>query len=177
MTEDEASTQEILNQVLKDDALDDSYILRISIYFASERNEHGFLNEGQHRRISTHKGTMNLDDVLRGEVLREYKSNKSDAMKKGKEDRDEDTLVDAAPGPRDVKLTSVKKMLSGPKERKKGGEMLVMSKAPCSIDHDNLLMDTEVSESQKIRDDLRRLVRGYLHVGLSLLEMNYQSNQ
>ena len=124
---------------------------------------------------------MNLDDVLRGEVLREYKSNKSDAMlitmEKGREDRDGDTLVDGVPGSRDVKLASVKNMLSVPKERKKGGEMLVMGKAPCPVDHDDLLMDTEVSGSQEIRDDLRRLVRGYLHAGLSLLEMDYQPDQ
>lgn len=124
---------------------------------------------------------MNLDDVFRGEVLREYKSNKSDAMlttmEKGREDRDGDTLVDGVPGPRDVKLASVKNMLSVPKERKKGGEMLVMGKAPCPVDHDDLLMDTEVSGSQEIRDDLQRLVRGYLHAGLSLLEMDYQPDQ
>ncbi len=124
---------------------------------------------------------MNLDDVLRGEVLREYKSNKSDAMlttmEKGREDRDGDTLVDGVPGPRDVKLASVKNMLSVPKERKKGGEMLVMGKPPCPVDYDDLLMDTEVSGSQEIRDDLRRLVRGYLHAGLSLLEMDYQPDQ
>ena len=124
---------------------------------------------------------MNLDDVLRGEVLREYKSNKSDAMlttmEKGREDGDGDRLVDAVPGPGDVKLASVKRMLSGPKERKKGSEMLVMGKAPCSVDHDDLLMDTEVSGSQEIRDNLRRLVGGYLHAGLSLLEMDYQPNQ
>ncbi len=45
---------------------------------------------------------------------------------------------------------------SGPK---KGGKMLVMGKTPCPVDHDDLLMDTEVSGSQEIRDDLRRLVR------------------
>ncbi len=55
-----------------------------------------------------------------------------------------------------VKLASVKRMLSGPK---KGGKMLVMGKTPCPVDHDDLLMDTEVSGSQEIRDDLRRLVR------------------
>ena len=112
---------------------------------------------------------MNLDDVLRAEVLREYKSNKSDAMlttmEEGGEDWHGDTLVDG------------KKMLSGPKERKKGGEMLIMGKAPCPVDHDNLLMDTEVSGSQEIRDDLPRLVRGYLDDGLSLLEMDYQLNK
>ncbi len=56
---------------------------------------------------------MNLDDVLRGEVLREYKSNKSDAMlttmETGREDRYGDTLVDGVPGPGDAKLASVKK--------------------------------------------------------------------
>jgi hypothetical protein len=123
---------------------------------------------------------MNLDDVLRAEVLRDYKSNKSDAMlttmEKG-EDWDGDTLVDGVHGPGKAKLASVKKMLSVPKERKKGGEMLVMGKAPCPVDHDYLLMDTEVSGSQEIRDDLRRLVRGYLDDGLNLLEVDYQPNK
>ena len=111
---------------------------------------------------------MNLD-VLRGEVLREYKSNKSDAMlttmEKGREDRDGDTLVDGVAGPGDAKLASVKKTLSGPKERKKGGKMLITGKAPCPVDHDDLLTGTKVSGSQEIRDDLRRLVRGYLDDG------------
>jgi len=124
---------------------------------------------------------MNLDDVLRAEVLRDYKSNKSDAMlttmEKGGEDWDGDTLVDGVPGPGEAKLASVKKMLSGPKERKEGGEMLVMGKAPCPVDYDDLLMHTEVSGSQEIRDDLRRLVRGYLGDGLSLLEIDYQPNK
>ncbi len=69
------------------------------------------------------------------------------------------------------------RLLSGPKARKKGGEMLVMGKAPCPVDHDDLLMETEVSGSQEIRDDLRTLVRGYLDDGLSLLEMDYQPNK
>lgn len=38
-------------------------------------------------------------------------------------------------------------------------------------------IDTEVSGSQEIRDDLRRLVRGYLDDGLNLLEMDYQRNK
>ncbi len=38
-------------------------------------------------------------------------------------------------------------------------------------------MDTEVSGSQEIRDDLRRLLRGYLDAGLNLLEMDYQPNK
>ena len=124
---------------------------------------------------------MNLNDVLRGEVLREYKSNKSDAMltamEKRRKDRDEDTLVDGVPEPRYVKLAFVKNMLSVLKERKKGGEMLFMSKASCPIDYDDFLMNTEVSGSQEIRDDLRRLMRGYLHAGLSLLKMDYQPDQ
>ncbi len=41
------------------------------------------------------------------------------------------------PGPGKAKLASVKRMLSGPKERKKGGEMLVLGKAPCPVDHDD----------------------------------------
>ena len=120
---------------------------------------------------------MNLNDVLREEVLREYKSNKSDAMfttmENEREDEDGDRLVDAVPGSKNVKLAFVKRMLSGSKERKKGGEMLVMNKASCQIDHDDLLMDIEVSEFQKVQDNLRKLVRGYLHAGLSLLKMDY----
>ena len=55
--------------------------------------------------------------------------------------------------------------------------MLVMGKTLSPVDHDDLLMDIEVSGSQGIRDDLRRLVRGYLDEGLSLLEMDYQPNE
>lgn len=40
------------------------------------------------------------------------------------------------PGPGDAQLASVKKCC-GPKERKKGGEMLVMGKAPCPVDPDD----------------------------------------
>jgi hypothetical protein len=76
-------------------------------------------------------------------------------------------------GPDEAKLAFVKKMLSEPKKRKKGDEMLVMSKAFCPIDHDDLLTNTKVSKFQEIRDDLRRLVRDHLDNGLSLLEMNY----
>jgi len=119
---------------------------------------------------------MNLDDVLRAEVLRDYKFNQSDAMlttmEKGGENWDGDTFVDGVPG-LGAKLAFVKKRLSEPKGRKKGDEMLVMDKALCPIDRDDLLMDIEVSRSQEIRDDLRKLVRGYLDDGLSLLEMNY----
>ncbi len=92
---------------------------------------------------------MNLDDVLRTKVSRDYKSNESVAittLEKGGENWDEDTLVGGVPGPGEAKLTSVK-MLSVPKERKKGGEMLVMGKASCSIDHDDSLMKIEVFES------------------------------
>lgn len=123
---------------------------------------------------------MNLDDVLRAKVLRDYKSNQSDAMlttmEKGGENWDGDTLVDGVPEP-GAKLASIKKRLSEPKGRKKGGEMLVMGKASCPVDRDDLLMDTEVFGSQEIRDDLRKLVRGYLDDGLSLLEMDYQPNK
>lgn len=93
------------------------------------------------------------------------------------EDWDEDTLVNEVPESDEAKLTFVKKMLSELKERKKGGEMLVMSKTSCSIDHDDLLTNIEVSEFQEIRDDLRRLVRDHLDDGLSLLKMNYQPNK
>ena len=119
---------------------------------------------------------MNLNDVLRKEVLRKYKSNKSDTMKKKKEDRNEDTFENAALKSENVKLTFVKKMLSESKKRKKNDEMLIMSKTFCSIDYNNLLMNIEVFKFQKIRNDLRRLVQNYLHVELNLLKMNYQSN-
>ena len=98
-------------------------------------------------------------------------------MKKKRKDENEDRLVNAVLEFENVKLTFVKRMLNESKKRKKSDEMFIMSKASCPIDHDNLLMNTEVSEFQKVRDNLRRLVRGYWHVGLSLLEMNYQSNQ
>ena len=89
--------------------------------------------------------------MLRGEVLREYKLNKLDAMltiiEKGREDQDRDTLVDGVPRPRDVKLASVKNMLSVLKERKKGSKILVIGKPPCPVNYNNLLIDTEVSRS------------------------------
>ena len=101
---------------------------------------------------------MNLNDVLWAKVLRDYKSKKSDAMlttmKKKEEDWDEDTLMNRVSEPDEAKLTFMKKMLSRSKKRKKNSEMLVMSKASCSINHDNLLMNIKVSESQKIQDDL-----------------------
>ncbi len=85
--------------------------------------------------------------------------------------------MDEVPRPSEAKLASVKKMLSGPKERKKGGEMLIIGKAPYPVDYNNLLTDTEVSRFQEIRDDLRRLVRDHLDDGLSLLEIDYQPNK
>ena len=53
--------------------------------------------------------------------------------------------MNEVPRPSEVKLASVKKMLSGPKERKKGGEILIIGKAPYPVDYNNLLTDTEVS--------------------------------
>ena len=51
--------------------------------------------------------------------------------------------------------------------------MLVMNETFNSINRHDLLTDIEVFKFQKIRDDLRRLVRGYLNDELSLLKMNY----
>ena len=94
---------------------------------------------------------INLDNILRGEVLREYKSNKLDTIlitiEKGREDRDRDTLVDGVPRPRDIKLVSVKNILSVLKERKKGSKILIIGKPPYPVDYNNLLIDTEVSGS------------------------------
>jgi len=38
-------------------------------------------------------------------------------------------------------------MLSQLKERKKGGEILIIGKAPYPVNYNNLLIDTEVSRS------------------------------
>lgn len=157
-----------------------SQILRISIYYAFGHIEHGSLNEGQHRRVSAYKGFVNLDDVLRAEVLGEYESDKSDEMppptimEKREENWDTETLVDGEPEPGKPKLASESKTLGLPKNRKKGGGMLVMGESPNPINRHDLLTDIEVSGSHEIRDDLRRLVRGYLDDGLSLLETDYQ---
>lgn len=75
--------------------------------------------------------------------------------------------------PGKIKLAFVKKMLSGLKERKKGGEILIISKIFCPVDYNNLLINTEVSGFQEIRNNLRKLVRGYLNNGLSLLKIKY----
>ena len=88
---------------------------------------------------------------MRGEVLREYKSYKLDTIlitiEKGREDRNRDRLVDVVPRPRDIKLVSVKRILSGLKKRKKGGKILIIGKAPYSVNYNNLLIDTKVSRS------------------------------
>ena len=55
--------------------------------------------------------------------------------------------MDRVPRPSKAKLVSVKEILSGPKERKKGGEILIIGKAPCPVDYNDLLIDTEVSRS------------------------------
>lgn len=160
-----------------------SQILRIFIYYAFKHIEHDFLNEDQHRRVSAYKRFVNLNDVLKAEVLKEYKSDKSNEMpsstimKKREENWDTETLVDEEPEPGKSKLASESKILSLPKNRKKSDEMLVMSESSNSINRHDLLTNIEVSESQEIRDDLRRLVRDYLNDELSLLKMNYQSNK
>ena len=94
---------------------------------------------------------INLDNILRGEVLREYKLNKLDTIfiiiEKGREDRDRDILIDGVSGPRDIKLVFIKNILSVLKKRKKGSKILIIGKAPCPVNYNNLLIDTEVSRS------------------------------
>ena len=68
-------------------------------------------------------------------------------IEKGREDQDRDTLVDEVPRPRDIKLASVKNMLSVLKEKKKGNKMLIIGKPLCPVNYNNLLIDTEVSRS------------------------------
>ncbi len=41
----------------------------------------------------------------------------------------------------------MKKMLSGLKERNKGSKILIIGKAPCLVNDNNLLIDTKVSRS------------------------------
>lgn len=123
---------------------------------------------------------MVLDDVLRSEVLGERRSDKLETsqtttMENREESWDSERLVRREPESGKSKLKG--KILSLSKERKKGGEMLVMGKTPSAVDHNDLLMDIEVSGSQGIRDDLRRLARGYLNKGLRLLEIDYQPNK
>ena len=93
---------------------------------------------------------MNLNDVLREKILKEYKSNKSNTMfitmKKRNENENENKLVNAICELKNIKLTFVKKILSESK-KKKNNEILVMSKTSCSIDHDDLLMNIEIFES------------------------------
>ena len=88
---------------------------------------------------------------MRREILKEYKSNKLNTIvitiEKGRENRDKNRLVNIFPKPRNIKLISVKRILSGLKERKKGGKILIISKAPCPVDYNNLLIDTEISRS------------------------------
>ncbi len=64
-------------------------------------------------------------------------------------------------------------MLSKLKKKKKSNAILVIDKTFCSIDYNNLLIYIEVSEFQKIRDNLERLVRDYLDNRLSLLKIEY----
>ena len=77
--------------------------------------------------------------------MRDYKSNKLTAIlitiEKGGEEWDRNMLVNGVLGPGEAKLLFMERMLSGPKERKKGGKMLIIGKAPCSVDDNNLLMD------------------------------------
>ena len=98
---------------------------------------------------------MNLNDVLRKKVLKEYKSSKSNAiltiMKKEKEDENEDRLVNAISESENIKLTFVKKILNESKERKKGDEILVISKTSCWINHNNLLINIEMFKFQKFQ--------------------------
>lgn len=98
-------------------------------------------------------------------------------MEKGGEDWDGDILIHGVPEPGGAKLASAKKMLSRLKEREKGGKIFVTSKAPCTVDDEELLINTEVYGSQVIRDDSPRLVRGHLDDGLSLLEMDCSPNK
>lgn len=68
-------------------------------------------------------------------------------MKKKEEDWDKDTLINRVSESDEVKLTSVKEMLSESKKRKKSSEMLIMNKTSCLINHDDLLMNIKVLES------------------------------
>ena len=111
--------------------------------------------------------------MLQKKVLREYKSNKSNAIKKKRKDWNENTFVNAVAESENVKLTFLKKMLNESKKRKKSDKIFVINNVSYSIDYNNLLINIEVFKVQKIQDNLRRLVQAYSHVELSLLKMNY----
>ena len=176
------------------DVLNDSYVRKCKLRFEIDvidssrfwvsssttrliHIQYRFLNEGQDRRVSAYKGFVSLIDVLRIEVLEERRSDKSKEIIKEKREENRDSEKLGEGEPKSGKSSLKRKILSLLKEGKKSGEMLIMDKTPSSIDDDDLLMKMEVSGSQSIRDDLRRLVRGYLNEGLSLLEMDHQPNE
>lgn len=107
-----------------------------------------------------------MENVLRSELLGDYRSDKMG---------EEDTLLNGKPALAMSKLASIEEASDMLTERK-GGEMLVMGKIPPSC-RPRATDNNKVSGSQKIRDDLRSLVRNYLDGRLKLLEMDYQPNE
>ena len=108
---------------------------------------------------------MSIEDVLRLEVLGDSRSEKMG---------EEDTLVDGKPALAMSNLASTEEASDMLTERK-GGEMLVMGKIPPSC-RPWATDKNKVSGSQRMRDNLRSLVRSYLDGKLKLLEMDYQPN-
>ena len=94
---------------------------------------------------------MSLDNILRIEVLGEYRSDKSEEIsyttiiEEREENRDSETLVEGEPKSSKSKLEG--KILNLPKERKKGGKILVIGKTLSAVDYNNLLINIEVSRS------------------------------
>ncbi|KAL2037198.1 hypothetical protein N7G274_010061 [Stereocaulon virgatum] len=152
--QDGALAQDLLNQALKEDTLDDGYILLISVYYASGNAKHGLLKEGQHQRVSIHPGVMNLADLVRAEVAGVISS--ATSRKEQEHSYDEMTLVQEELGETSVN-SSIERDTGQPRAGKKGVRMLVT-----------------VSASNDIRDNLREIVRTYLDENVSLLELEYQ---
>jgi len=84
-TEDGALAQDLLNQALKEDTLDNSYvslnnpsyilnlltlsqILSISVYYTSGKPDRSLVNEGQYQQVSIYYGIIKLVDILQLEV-------------------------------------------------------------------------------------------------------------
>lgn len=114
---------------------------------------------------------------MRTKVLEERRSNKSEeishtrTIKERKENRDSETVVEGEP--ESGKPTLKGKILNLVKERKKGGEMLLIGKTLSPVDHDNLLMDIEVSRYFPPHSLKCGTCNNYIHVPRSQCHYHY----
>ena len=111
---------------------------------------------------------MNLADLVRAEVAGVTSS--ATSRDEQEHSSDEKTLVEEELVETSVKVESDSVQ---PRAGKKGGRMLVTGKAHHSLTRERLI-DTAVSASKDIQDNLRELVRTHLDKGVSFLELEYQ---